>query len=163
MAYHKQYDLDVRIARIFNTYGPRMREDGIYGGLVPRFLDQGLSGKPITVFGSGKQTRSFCYVTDQIEGLLKLAYSKKAIGKVVNIGNNNEITILDLAHKIKSLTKSNSDIIFQPLPQDDPTRRCPDISIANSLLEWEPCTDLESGLINFVEWFLLQCSHKPYL
>ena len=160
MAYHNQYALDVRIARIFNTYGPRMREDGIYGRVVPRFLDQGLSGKPLTIFGSGEQTRSFCYVTDQSEGLLKLAHSKNAIGKVVNIGNNNEINILDLAHKIKSLTNSNSDIMFQPLPQDDPTRRCPDISVAILLLDWEPRTGLESGLINFMEWFSSRCSQK---
>lgn len=146
MAYRTQYDLDIRIARIFNTYGPRMRSDGIYGRVVPRFLGQALSGTPITIFGSGEQTRSFCYITDQVEGLLSLAFSEKARGEVINIGNDEEITVMHLAKMIKDLTGSASEMVFYPLPQDDPNRRCADIAKAKDILGWEPKVKLEEGL-----------------
>jgi len=153
MAYHRQYGLDVHIARIFNTYGPRMRADGIYGRVAPRFIQQALAGNPLTVFGKGEQTRSFTYVTDQVEGLLKLAASSAASGKVVNIGNNSEVKVIDLARVVKELIDSTSTIVFEPLPPDDPTRRCPDIGLAHSLLGWMPRTGLEEGLRNTTTWF----------
>ncbi|MCD6202829.1 MAG: SDR family oxidoreductase [Methanophagales archaeon] len=153
IAYRMQHGLDTRIARIFNTYGPRMRAEGIYGRVVPRFVEQALSNKPITIFGDGTQTRSFCYVTDQVEGLLKLAFSERAEGEVVNIGNDREITILELAKLIKELTKSSSEIEFHPLPKDDPMRRKPDISKAKKLLGWKPEVELEEGLRMMIEWF----------
>jgi len=153
IAYRMQHGLDTRIARIFNTYGPRMRAEGIYGRVVPRFVEQALSNKSITVFGDGTQTRSFCYVTDQVEGLLKLAFSERAEGEVVNIGSDGEITILELAKLIKELTKSSSEIEFHPLPKDDPMRRKPDISKAKKLLGWKPKVELEEGLRMMIEWF----------
>ncbi len=119
-AYKNQYGLDTRIARIFNTYGPRMRSDGIYGRAIPRFLDQALSGRPITVFGDGSQTRSFTYLSDQIEGLLKLAALPEAKGNVVNIGNDRETRIIDLAKIIIELTKSRSEITYSALPKTIP-------------------------------------------
>jgi UDP-glucuronate decarboxylase len=152
VAYRKQYDLDIRIARIFNTYGPRIRPDGIYGRAIPRFISQALEGEPITVFGDGKQTRSFCYVTDQIEGLLRLALFEKARGQVINIGNDEEITVIDLAKMIKSITGSSSSITFGPLPQDDPQRRCPDITKAKQVLGWRPKVKLEDGLKKTIKW-----------
>jgi UDP-glucuronate decarboxylase len=155
VAYNKQYGLDIRIARIFNTYGPRIRPDGIYGRAIPRFVSQALNRKPITVFGSGEQTRSFCYVTDQIGGLLRLAFLKEAKGAVINIGNDEEITVLDLAKMIKRLTDSNSEITFCPLPTDDPLRRRPDITKAKGILQWIPGMKLEGGLRKTIDWFQL--------
>jgi UDP-glucuronate decarboxylase len=152
MAYRKQYGMDVRIARIFNTYGPRIRPDGIYGRAIPRFISQALRNEPITVFGSGAQTRSFCYITDQIEGLLRLALVEKARGEVINIGNNEETTVIELAKMIKNITGSSSNITFGPLPQDDPLRRCPDITKAKQILEWRPKVKLENGLKKTIEW-----------
>jgi UDP-glucuronate decarboxylase len=153
MAYIKQYGLDARIARIFNTFGPRMRSDGIYGRAVPRFIEQALSGEPITVFGDGRQTRSFTYVVDQIEGLLRLASAPEGRGEVVNIGNNEETKIIDLAKLIKKLTRSKSEISYQPLPQDDPRRRCPDIGRAKRILSWRPKTTMDEGLTKTITWF----------
>ena len=153
IAYKMQHDLDVRIARIFNTYGPGMRAEGVYGRAVPRFIKQALSNKPITIFGDGTQTRSFCYVTDQIEGLLKLAFSERAKGEVVNIGSDKEITILELAKLIRELTNSSSEIEFHPLPKDDPPRRKPDISKVKGILGWKPKMKLEEGLKRTIEWF----------
>ncbi len=150
IAYWKQYDLDVRIARIFNTYGPRMRADGFYGRVAPRFISQALNKEPITIFGDGEQTRSFCYINDQVEGLLRLLWSEHAKGEVVNIGNNEEITVMALANIIKHLTGSSSEITFYPLPQDDPLRRCPDITKAKAILGWEPRTKLADGLTRTV-------------
>jgi len=152
MAYRKQYGMDVRIARIFNTYGPRIRPDGIYGRAIPRFISQSLNGEPITVFGKGEQTRSFCYITDQIEGLLRLAFTETARGEVINIGNNEEVTVIDLAKMIKRLAGSASEIAFGPLPQDDPQRRCPDITKAKQILGWRPKVKLEDGLKKTIEW-----------
>ena len=156
IAYRRQHHLNTRIARIFNTYGPRIRMDGIYGRVIPRFIDQALNGEPLTVFGDGSQTRSFTYVTDQIEGLLRLAALDAAEGQVINIGNTNEITVLDLAHKVIERTGSKSVISFQPLPEDDPLRRNPDITKAREILGWEPKASLDYGLMRTIEWMKFQ-------
>ena len=153
IAYKMEHNLDVRIARIFNTYGPRMRAEGVYGRVIPRFIEQALRNKPITIFGDGTQTRSFCYVTDQVEGLLKLAFIDEASGMVVNIGNDEEITILDLAKVIKELMHSESELEFHPLPQDDPPRRRPDLTKAKRILGWEPKVSLEEGLKETIKYF----------
>jgi UDP-glucuronate decarboxylase len=153
VAYKNQHNLDTRIVRIFNTYGPRMRAGDIYGRVVPRFIEQALNNKPITVFGDGEQTRSFTYITDQVEGILRLASSSAGRGEIVNIGNNNETKIIDLAMLIKKMTSSSSEIVFQPLPADDPKRRCPDVSKAKKLLGWTPRTSLEEGLSRTIKWF----------
>jgi UDP-glucuronate decarboxylase len=153
MAYKKQYGLDTRIARIFNTYGPRIRWDGIYARAVPRFIDQAADGRPITIFGDGTQTRSFTYVTDQIDGLLRLLAMDGAKGSVVNIGNDKETTIIDMARMVLNITGSASDITYHPLPEDDPLRRRPDIALARDLLNWEPKMSLEDGLRRTIEWF----------
>jgi UDP-glucuronate decarboxylase len=152
-AYHRHYGLDVRIARIFNTFGPRLREDGSYGRAVSRFIKQALAEEPITVYGDGKQTRSFCYIADTVEGLMLLALNKKANGEVVNIGNPEEITILQLAQIVKELTKSSAPLTFHPLPIDDPKRRSPRITKARALLKWRPRTNLEEGLRKTILWF----------
>jgi UDP-glucuronate decarboxylase len=157
VAYRRQHHLNTRIARIFNTYGPRIRLDGIYGRVIPRFIGQALSGDPITVFGDGSQTRSFTYVTDQIEGLLRLASLDAARGQVINIGNVNEITILALAKKVIEITGSSSTISFYPLPEDDPLRRRPDVTRAKQVLGWEPKVQLEKGLVRTIEW-IRSCS-----
>jgi UDP-glucuronate decarboxylase len=146
MAYMRQHDVDVRIVRIFNTYGPRMRSDGYYGRVVPRFIMQALSNDPITIFGDGSQTRSFCYVTDQIDGLLRFLAKDGLKGEVINIGNPVELSIADLAGIIKKITGSTSNLQYFPLPQDDPHRRCPIITKAHDLLGWIPKIDLETGL-----------------
>jgi UDP-glucuronate decarboxylase len=156
VAYRKQYGLDTRIARIFNTYGPRIRSDGIYARAVPRFIDQALNNRHITIFGDGTQTRSFTYVTDQIEGLLKLAALDEASGSIVNIGNDKETTIMDIAKMILDVTGSRSSIAYYPLPEDDPLCRRPDISRAKELLGWWPKVALEDGLRRTVEWFRSQ-------
>jgi len=158
MAYKRTYGLDVRIARIFNTFGPRIREDGAYGRVVSRFIMQALKGHEITVYGDGGQTRSFCYISDTLSGILKMITSEEAKGEVFNIGNPREISILNLGRKIKDLTGSHSNITYTPLPQDDPVRRCPDISKARQLLNWEPKIDLEEALKTTVEWFKLKLS-----
>jgi UDP-glucuronate decarboxylase len=150
MAYLRQYNLDVRIARIFNTYGPRMRHDGFYGRVVPRFLQQALNNEPITIFGDGSQTRSFCYITDQVNGLLKLISRDNLKGEVINIGNPKELTIVDLAKLVLSITNSKSVLDFFPLPPDDPKRRFPDIHKAISLLDWQPKINLEDGLMRMI-------------
>jgi len=153
MAYHKQHGLNVKIARIFNSFGPRLREDGLYGRAMSRFIMQALTIKPITVYGDGTQTRSFCYITDTIVGLMMLTANEKAKGDVVNVGSSQEITVLQLAEKIKEFTKSRSELTFHPLPKDDPKRRCPDTSKMEKLLGWEPKISLEQGLKRTIEWF----------
>lgn len=153
IAYKSQHGMDTRIVRIFNTYGPRIRADDIYGRVVSRFIEQALSNKPITVFGNGLQTRSFTYVSDEVEGILRLASLDEAEGRVVNIGNDKETKIIELAEIVKKLTGSKSEISFHPLPQDDPKRRCPDITLARKTLGWEPKVDLESGLTKTIKWF----------
>jgi len=151
MAYRKQYAMDIRIARIFNTYGPRMRADGIYGRVTQRFIAQALNGEPITIFGTGEQTRSFCYMTDGIEGLLRLAHFEEASGEIINIGNDKEITVMELADTIINLTNSASEIVFYPLPEDDPLKRCPDITKARDILSWKPRVKLEDGLSKTID------------
>jgi len=153
VAYYKQYGLSVKIARIFNSFGPRLREDQLYGRAVSRFITQALTNKPITVYGDGSQTRSFCYITDTITGLMWLTASEKAKGEVVNVGNPQEITILHLARKIKELTKSKSTLTFHSLPKDDPKRRCPDTSKIERLLGWRPKVSLVKGLKRTISWF----------
>jgi len=153
MAYRLEHGIDARIARLFNTYGPRMRADDIYGRVVPRFIEQALSNAPITVFGDGSQTRSFCYVTDQITGLLKLAFLDDLSGVVVNIGNDEEMTISSFADLVRRLAGSTSDIVHHDLPEGDPLRRRPDIGKARKLLQWEPKVSTEEGVKRTMEWF----------
>jgi len=152
MAYMRQHGVDVRSVRIFNTYGPRMRADGYYGRVVPRFIMQALCNEPITIFGDGSQTRSFCYVTDQIEGLLRFVAKDGLKGEVINIGNPIELSVMDLALLIKKITGSKSGLEYFPLPQDDPHRRCPVITKAHDLLDWSPKVDLETGLKKTVHY-----------
>jgi len=152
-AYQKQHGVDARIARIFNTYGPRLREEGSYGRVISRFIAQALRDEDITVYGDGSQTRSFCYITDAILGILKFATSLKAKGETINIGNPLETRIIDLAHLVKRLTNSGSKITFHPLPEDDPKRRSPDVTEAKRLLNWQPEVPLEEGLNKTIEWF----------
>jgi dTDP-glucose 4,6-dehydratase len=142
MAYHRQQGVDTHIVRIFNTYGPRMRPHD--GRAIPTFLRQALEHKPLTVFGEGGQTRSFCFVSDLIEGFLRLIESDRH--EPVNIGNPGEFTILELAEVIIRVTGSRSEIVYEALPQDDPTVRRPDITLARELLGWEPTVELEEGL-----------------
>jgi dTDP-glucose 4,6-dehydratase len=142
MAYHRQQGVDTHIVRIFNTYGPRMRPHD--GRAIPTFIRQALQDKPITVFGEGGQTRSFCYVSDLIEGFWRLIHSDRH--EPVNIGNPGEFTILELAQVILRITGSKSEIIYEALPQDDPTQRRPDITLARELLDWGPTVELEEGL-----------------
>ncbi len=149
-AYHRIHGIDVKIARIFNTYGPRMRSDD--GRAIPNFVTQSLNNEPITVYGNGKQTRSFCYISDMIEGLIKLMESKYT-GETFNLGNTNEMKIIDVAKKIKEMVESNSDIVFRPPVEDDPARRKPDITKAKGKLGWEPKVGLEEGLEKTIEWF----------
>jgi dTDP-glucose 4,6-dehydratase len=149
MAYHRHYGVQSNIARIFNTYGPRMKLDD--GRVVPAFLDQALRGEPISVFGDGSQTRSFCYVSDLVDGLYRLLHSNERYP--VNLGNPNEMTILEFAERIQRLTGTNSPIQFHPLPEDDPKRRRPDISKASQVLGWEPRVSLEDGLRHTIAYF----------
>jgi UDP-glucuronate decarboxylase len=149
--YHRQFGIKIKVARIFNTYGPRMRPDD--GRVVSNFIVQALKNEPITVYGDGSQTRSFCYIDDLIDGLLRLMDSPDHLTGPINLGNPEEHTILELAEKIIDLTGSKSKIVFKPLPQDDPKRRCPDISKAEKELNWKPKTPLEVGLKKTIEYF----------
>jgi dTDP-glucose 4,6-dehydratase len=152
MAYHRAKGLDTHIIRIFNTYGPRMRLND--GRALPNFVYQALTGQPITVYGTGKQTRSFCYVSDLIDGIYRLMMSDEH--EPTNIGNPHEITILEFAERIRTLLGVTTPIVFEPLPQDDPKQRCPDISKARRLLGWEPKVNLEDGLRLTLESFKKQ-------
>lgn len=149
MAYHKVHKIDISIIRIFNTYGPRMRIDD--GRAIPNFISQALNNKPLTIYGKGDQTRSFCYIDDLVEGILRLMYSD--INEPINIGNPNEFTILQLARLVARFTGTKSKFIFKPLPQDDPKQRQPDISKAKKILKWKPKVELEEGLKKTIEWF----------
>lgn len=151
MEYHRQHGVDVRIARIFNTYGPRSDPDD--GRVVPNFCVQALRGAPITIYGSGNQTRSFCYVDDLVGGLLKLMDVDGIDGEVINLGNPIETTIREFAETVVALTGSRSEIQFKPLPVDDPTRRQPDIAKARALLGWEPAISLDEGLRRTLAYF----------
>ena len=149
MAYHRHHGLDTRIVRIFNTYGPRMRAGD--GRVAPAFICQALAGEPLTVFGDGSQTRSFCYVDDLIEGIWRLLNSDHV--EPVNIGNPSEMTVLQFAHEIIRLTGSASELVFRDLPVNDPKVRQPDISLARTILDWEPTVALEDGLATTIEFF----------
>jgi dTDP-glucose 4,6-dehydratase len=155
MAYHRYHKVDTHIVRIFNTYGPRMRLND--GRALPNFVFQALSGRPLTIYGDGKQTRSFCYVSDLIEGIYRLMMSKENLP--TNIGNPQEITILEFAERIRKNFENPPPIVFKPLPEDDPKRRCPDISKARCILNWEPNVDLEEGLRRTLAYFK-QVFHK---
>jgi len=149
--YHRQYSVDIKIARIFNTYGPRMALDD--GRVVSNFIIQALKNEPITINGDGSHTRSFCYVSDLIDGLYKLLISDKNITGPINIGNPNEFTIMQLAELIIELTNSKSKLEFTPLPSDDPKQRRPDISLARNQLNWEPTVELREGLEKSIPYF----------
>lgn len=148
-AYHKRHNVETRIARIFNTYGKRMKKDD--GRAIPTFTYQALKGVDMTVFGDGNQTRSFCHVSDMIDGIYKLMMSDYV--PPINLGNSNEITILELAKYIKKITNSKSKITFHPLPENDPKTRRPDISKAKKILGWEPKINFEKGMEELIEWF----------
>jgi UDP-glucuronate decarboxylase len=152
--YHRQHKVKIKIARIFNTYGPRMQIND--GRVISNFIVQALRGEDITVYGDGSQTRSFCYIDDMVEGLIRLMNTPDEITGPINLGNPNETPILELAQKIIELTGSNSKIVFKPLPQDDPRRRCPDITKAKIILNWEPKISLEEGLKRTIEYFKLK-------
>jgi dTDP-glucose 4,6-dehydratase len=149
MAYLRYHNVDTRIVRIFNTYGPRMQLND--GRVVPNFMKQALRGEDLTVYGDGSQTRSFCYVSDEIDGFLRL--SKADEHGPVNIGNPAEFTILECARRVLAVTGSKSKIRYEALPQDDPKQRCPDITKARTLLGWEPKVDLETGLRLSLDYF----------
>lgn len=151
MAYHREHGIDIRILRIFNTYGPRMRLND--GRVIPNFISQALRGEDLTVYGDGSQTRSFCYVSDLVEGIFLASVKDGIEGEVINLGNPEEITILELAQKVIHKTASKSKIAFRELPQDDPARRCPDISKAERLLGWRPKISLDKGLENTIHYF----------
>ena len=166
MAYHRFHDVDTRIVRIFNTYGPRMRLND--GRVIPAFMGQALRGEDLTVFGDGMQTRSFCYVDDQVEGIYRLLMSDYNLP--VNIGNPNEITILDFAKEIIKLTNSDQKIVFKDLPKDDPLQRQPDISLAKKLFDWEPKIDRKEGMATTFNYFkslseeeLYKSEHKSFV
>jgi dTDP-glucose 4,6-dehydratase len=156
MAYYRHHGVDTRIVRIFNTYGPRMRLND--GRALPNFVYQALSGQALTIYGDGKQTRSFCYVDDLIDGIYKLMLSDEHLP--VNIGNPQEITILEFAERIRKHFDNEPQIIFEPLPQDDPKRRCPDISKAKRILKWEPKINLEEGLKRTLAYFKQEFSRQ---
>ncbi len=149
--YHRQYGLDVKIARIFNTYGPNMRPDD--GRVISNLAMQALAGEPMTVYGDGSQTRSFCYVDDLVDGLVRLMNGPDDFTGPVNLGNTEETTVLDIAEKIRRLAGRRPEIVHKPLPQDDPARRCPDIGLAQRMLGWHPTTTLEEGLARTLAYF----------
>ena len=149
--YRRQHGLPVKVARIFNTYGPRMHPND--GRVVSNFIVQALRHEPITVYGKGRQTRSFCYVSDTVDALLRLMASDEDFTGPVNIGNPHECTVLELAEQIISLTNSKSEIVFRPLPNDDPARRCPDITLAKAMLDWAPTVPLHEGLLRTIGYF----------
>lgn len=161
--YHRQHKLRIKVARIFNTYGPRMHPND--GRVVSNFIVQALKGELITVFGDGRQTRSFCYVDDMSEALTRLMATPEDFTGPVNLGNPAEVTILELAKKIIALTGSKSEIVHKPLPSDDPIQRCPEINLARAKLAWEPSVDLESGLVKTAGYFeeLLKADASPFI
>lgn len=149
--YHRQHDVKIKIARIFNTYGPKMHPQD--GRVVSNFIMQALRGDPITLYGDGSQTRSFCFVSDLLEGFRRLMDSDDAVAGPVNLGNPYEISVKELAERIIAMTGSTSELTFKPLPQDDPTQRCPDIGLAKSALGWTPVVPLEEGLAKTIDYF----------
>jgi UDP-glucuronate decarboxylase len=149
--YHRQHRLAIKVGRIFNTYGPRMHPDD--GRVVSNFIVQALRGHPLTVYGEGTQSRSFCYVDDLIEGIVRFMESPAEFTGPVNLGNPVEISMLELARKVLALTGSRSELVFRPLPQDDPVQRCPDIGLARAQLGWSPVTQLDAGLAKTIAYF----------
>lgn len=149
--YHRQHNLRIKVARIFNTYGPRMHPND--GRVVSNFIVQALENKPLTIYGDGSQTRSFCYVEDMIDAFVRLMNSDDGVSGPINLGNPNEFTILSLAESIKKITGSSSEIVFKPLPSDDPLQRQPDISLAQKTLRWTPAVELQEGLVRTIEYF----------
>ncbi len=149
--YHRQNDLNIRVCRIFNTYGPRMHPED--GRVVSNFIMQALRGEPLTLYGDGSQTRSFCYVDDLVDGIMGLMDASDENTGPMNLGNPNEFTIRALAETIAEMTGAKSEIVYMPLPEDDPTQRCPDITLAKSVLEWEPKIQLRDGLTRAIEYF----------
>ena len=149
--YHRQHDLNIKVMRIFNTYGPRMHPDD--GRVVSNFIMQALRGEPLTIYGDGSQTRSFCYVDDLVRGMIALMNSERGVTGPMNIGNPNEFSILQLAHAVIKQTESNSEIILKPLPSDDPQQRQPDIRLAKEVLGWRPEIELEQGLNKTIAYF----------
>lgn len=149
--YHRQHKVRIRVARIFNTYGPRMHPND--GRVVSNFIVQALKGEPITIYGEGEQTRSFCYVDDLIEGFVRLMAASDDVTGPVNLGNPNEFTIRQLAERVLYLTKSSSQLIFMPLPQDDPRQRQPNIRLAKTILDWQPSVILDQGLSKTIDYF----------
>lgn len=152
--YHRQYKVDIKVIRIFNTYGPNMNSND--GRVVSNFIVQALKGEDITIFGDGSQTRSFCYVDDLVEGMIRMMNSRDGFTGPINLGNPGEFTMLELANKVIELTDSNSKIVYKPLPQDDPTQRKPVIDLAKKELDWEPTIMLEEGLRKTIEYFSLE-------
>jgi dTDP-glucose 4,6-dehydratase len=150
-SYYKEFGLDARIIRIFNTYGPRMKAND--GRVIPQFITQALNGEKITVYGNGSQTRSFCYVDDLIDGIYLFSTKENLQGEIINMGNHHESSILELANLILDKTSSKSQIIFKPLPEDDPQQRCPDITKINKLISWQPQIDLEDGIEKTINFF----------
>ena len=149
MAYHRVHKLNTKIVRIFNTYGPRMRP--MDGRAIPNFITQALKEKPMTIYGSGRQTRSFCYVSDLVEGLYRLVHSN--LHDPINLGNPTEITLKELASRIKKITNTKSKFVYRPLGADDPKQRRPDITQAKKKLNWKPKVGLNEGLSATIEWF----------
>jgi UDP-glucuronate decarboxylase len=151
--------VDVRVARIFNTYGPRMRADD--GRVISNVITQALSGRDITLYGTGQQTRSFCFVEDMVEGLLRLLAFPREVPGPINLGNPREITIAELVERVRAMTGSRSRVVHKPLPADDPKRRCPDISLGMRLLDWSPRVSVEIGLARTIAWFGVKSANKP--
>jgi len=149
--FHRMHGVDIKVVRIFNTYGPNMDPDD--GRVVSNFIMQALQNKPLTMYGDGKQTRSFCYVDDLVDGIIAMMESPSTCIGPMNLGNPHEFTLLELASHILQLTSSKSDTVFKPLPQDDPTRRCPDILLAKKMLDWQPKIELEAGLKKTIPYF----------
>lgn len=156
--YHRRHNVDIKVMRIFNTYGPRMSAND--GRVVSNFIVQALRGDDITVYGDGSQTRSFCYVDDLIEGMVRLMDSREGFTGPVNIGNPGEFTMLQLAEKVIELTKTDSKIVYRPLPSDDPLQRCPDITLAKKELGWEPAVALQEGLEKTIAYFSAQLGEE---
>ncbi len=158
VAYHEKYDVDIRTIRIFNTYGPRMRADD--GRVVPTFLKQALNGEDLTVYGDGSQTRTFCYVGDMIKGIRRVMKCEEIAGDVVNVGGQNEVSIQALAETVLDICDADSEIQYKPLPEDDPTKRRPDVTKAERLFDWNPSVDLEEGLERTLDTFKVQITER---
>lgn len=158
MLYLRKYDVDARIVRIFNTYGPRMRKDD--GRVVSNFINQAIRNEPVTVYGDGSPTRSFCYVSDLVAGIIKAMMTKGTKGEVFNLGNPSEYTMLDFAKKIIAATGASSEIVYKPLPEDDPPRRKPDVTKAMEKLGWKPDVSVEEGLAKTIEYYKIVSSIK---